>query len=244
MGIRTAKCRLREGFRHQQRRRAVSTAHVGNDGACGELVHHTVERGQPAGDEIGSVRRLEEPFASDVHIGVVLTPPEAVPGCGCLEHSRGVADRPVRQLEQATDECRAAVVGQGHRVLQWQVEASGVRVIVDERTRGLGIEPLACVVHAGARALGKLLWGTRAVPMKGSVVAQTFAHHDEGAVEGRTDFADGPDDERHQLVGIHFACGRGSFGFCGHGLSFWRGHIRLCYVFRSTGQGIPARYKK
>src|SRR5204862_184200 len=56
--------RLREGLRHQDRRRAVAAAHVRDGRAPLELLDDAVERGQPGGDQVRVVARPEEALAA------------------------------------------------------------------------------------------------------------------------------------------------------------------------------------
>ena len=113
-----------------------------------------------------------------------------------------VAHRSVCDLEEAADERGAALVGQRDGVFGRQLITARRRVVVDEGSRRLRIEPFAGVVLIGAGAFGQFGRGAWPVIRQAAVVAQAVAHHDQGAVEYGTDLADRLEYECHQLLRV------------------------------------------
>ena len=152
------------------------------------------------------VGRREESFAPHVHVGVVVAPAHPVAGARRVQDSGRVTHGSVRDLEQAADERRTVLVGQRDGVLGWQLVATGRRVVGDERSRGLRVEPFAGVVLIGVGAFGQFGW--RAGPWSASaVVAETVTHHDQGAVQCGADLLDRVEHEGHQLVRVDRGAG-------------------------------------
>jgi hypothetical protein len=170
---------------------------------------------QPFGHQVGAVAGSEEPLAAQVHVGVVLVPAPAAAGAGGFDDGGGVVGGAVGELEEPRQERRAGFVGQRDGVLGGQRVATGGRVVVDEPTGGLGVEPLPRVVHVGGGAFGQLGRRRRPGAGQGAVVPQPVAHHDERGVQRCADLADGAEDEGHQPIAVdgRFAGGGGR----GHG---------------------------
>ena len=194
--------RARERLRHQDRRRAVAAADVGDTGAALELLDDAVERGQPRRDEVGVVAGAEEPLAAVVHVVDVLVPAEPVAGARGLGDLRRVDHRAERELEEARQVRRALRVGERDGLLGGERVAAGLGVVADVVARRLGVAPLAHVALGGAGPLRQL--GRRQRPALGerAVEAELVAHHDERGVERRADLVDRAEHELHELVAV------------------------------------------
>ena len=179
----------------------MATADVGHRRPAGELGYDAVEGGQPVRDQVCVVGRREEAFAPHVHVGVVVAPTHAVTGACGVDDSVRVAHGSVRDLEESADERGAGFVGQRDGVFGWQFIPARRRVVVDEGSGRLRIEPFAGVVLIGAGAFGQFGRGAWPEIRQAAVVAETVTHHDQGAVQYGTDLPDRLEDERHQLSG-------------------------------------------
>ena len=180
----------------------MAAADVGDGRPRGELVDQAVDGGQPLGDEVGVVPGPEEPLAAVVHVGVVVVPAHPVTVGGRGEDAVGVTDGAERDLEEAGQERRAALVGEGDDVLRRQGVGAVGGLVGDERAGRLGVEPLAGVGLGGAGRRGERGRRHRAAVGERLVVAEPVAHDDEGAVERGAHLVDGAEDERHQGVGV------------------------------------------
>ena len=111
--VRPDERRCGERLGHQNRRRPVTAADVGDQRTVAELLLNTVEGGNPRVEKIRVVAGPEEALAPHVHVGVMLVP--AVPratACG-IHDVLGVVHRAEGELEEAGQERRA--VGFCHR---------------------------------------------------------------------------------------------------------------------------------
>ena len=192
--------------------------------------------GQPGVDEVGAVGRREEPLAPVVDVDAVVVPAEPAAAAGGLDDAVGVGDGAERDLEEPRQERRAGLVGQRHGVLGGQRVAPRGRVVVDELTGGLGVEPLPGVRRTGAGVLGELLGGERPELGHRAVVAELVAEDDERGVQRRADLVDGAEDEGHESVLVD-RCG----GLAGHGL-FPPGGPRSPRVSLVAMSAKPDRY--
>ena len=96
----------------------MTASDIGDVCARGELVHDTVQRGNPVADHVCGIGRAEEPLTTDVHVGVVLTPAHPVP-CSChVDDLSGIPQCPVDELEESAHEGGAGLVKQRHGVFR------------------------------------------------------------------------------------------------------------------------------
>ena len=130
------KRRGREGLCHQDRRRAVTAADVGDLRPRARSLSTTPSRaGSQRGDQVGVVAGAEEPLAALVHVVVVVVPADAGAGPGRLGDPRRVVHGAERDLEEAGQVGGARLVGQRHRLLGRQGVAAAVGVVVDDSRR-------------------------------------------------------------------------------------------------------------
>ena len=156
--VRADERRVRERLRHQDRRGAVAAADVGDRGARRSSLSTTPSSaGSHSATRLRVVAGAEEPLAADVHVGVVLVPADAVAARGAASMMLGASwtvpsaiwKKPGRNAGLDSSVSATACSAR-------QRVAAGRRVVVDVAAGGLGVEPLAGVVLAGAGALGQL----------------------------------------------------------------------------------------
>ena len=194
--------RLRERLRHQDRRRAVAAADVGDARAALELGDDAVERRQPRADEVRVVAGPEEALAAVVDVVHVLVPADAVAAAHRLLDPRRVDHRAERDLEEAGQVRRAVLVGQRDRLLGRERVAPALRVVLDVAARRLRVQPLAHVALGRAGARGQVGGRERAGAGERAVEAELVAHHDERGVQRRADLVDCLEHELLQLLHV------------------------------------------
>ena len=115
----------REGLRHEDRRRAVPAADVGNERSGLQPGDDAVEGRQPLGHEVGAVVDGERSLGAMPEAVVVLVPADALAADEPLGQPLADGDGGVRALEVGDHGHRARVVGEHERVLGRQDVASG-----------------------------------------------------------------------------------------------------------------------
>ena len=186
--VEAGELRRRVRLGHDQRRRAVAAADVGDARARQQLRLDAVERRDPRLHEVRAVAGPEEPLAAFEQRVVVLVPADAGPAAERLGDLRLVAHGGRHQLEGAGEERRAVLVGERDRVLGGQRVAA---VLVGHvAAGGLRAQPLAHVALAGAGALRELARRERACSRHRLVEPEPVADHDERRVQRRPELAD------------------------------------------------------
>ena len=103
---------------------------VGHERPALQLADHLIERGQPLRAQVGVVAGPEELLAAVEDIGPVLVPAEPGPAARRFCDPRRVDHRTERELEEPGKVAGAACVCEGHRLLEWQEVAAGLRLVV------------------------------------------------------------------------------------------------------------------
>ena len=194
--------RARERAGHQDRRRAVAAADVGDAGAALEPLDDAVERGQPGRDQVGVVAGPEEALAAVVDVVVVLVPADAGAAARGIGDARRVQHAAERDLEEPGQVGRAVGVGERDGLLGRQAVAALGRVVLDVAAGGLRVEPLAHVALGRAGARGELAGRERPGAGERAVEAEAVAHHDQRRVERGADLVDGAEHELLELGGV------------------------------------------
>ena len=107
--------------RHQDRRRTVPAAEVGDGGARSSFCCTPVERRDPLGQQVHEVAGPEEPLAAGEHLARPARASRCPRRCGTPRRSAASAlSDTERELEGARQEHRAVGVGQRERLLRGQ----------------------------------------------------------------------------------------------------------------------------
>ncbi len=153
--------RVRERFGHDDRRRAVPAADVGDLRAALQLLLDSVQGRNPLGDEVRAVAGPEESLGATEQAMVVLVPTHPLAAAKRLDDLLFVGIQRCDRVIHAEDVERAVFVRQRKRVLVRQRVAVALRVVGDIATRGLVSQPLTDVALSRARALRDFLRGQR-----------------------------------------------------------------------------------
>ena len=148
-----------ERLGHDDRRRSVAAADVGDLGAAFELLLHSIQGRNPLADQVGAVAGPEEPLGPAEQPVIVLVPAHALAAAEGLEDLIFVDVQRRDRVIDAEDVERAVFVGQRERVLVGQRVAVALGVVGDVAARRLVSKPLANVALGRARALRHLLRG-------------------------------------------------------------------------------------
>ena len=178
----------------------MPAAEIGDLRATLQLRDDTVQRRQPARDEIGVVARAEEPLAAVEHIVAVLVPPDAGTALRRLDDPRRVEHRPDRDLKEPGEKCRARGIGQGDRLFRGQPIAAAVGLVLDKAARSLSVAPLTDITLRQTGPVGQLAGGEWPGSRHRPVETELVTHHDERRVERGADLFDGTEHKRVQTL--------------------------------------------
>src|SRR3984957_19898481 len=120
-----------------------------------ELVHDTLQRGQPGGDQVRVVARAEKPLGTVEKTGVMLAPLHAL---AAFEILNGPPERVKCRFDNVV--CaghidRSVRVGQAQGLLRRHRPFAARRVILNVAAGTLVAQPLAHVAFVGSSALRK-----------------------------------------------------------------------------------------
>src|SRR5262249_32360053 len=138
-----------------------TAADVGDVRAGPQFCLHTLERRNPALDQVGRVARAEEALDAVEELVVMLMPADAPPGQKRLGQRGLDPAGGQRRLKRADHKHWAALGGNHQRLLRREAVASGLWVVGDIAAGGVGVEPFVDVTLGGARAccqFGRRLW--------------------------------------------------------------------------------------
>ena len=176
---------VRERLRHDDRRRAVAAADVGDLRAAFELLLHSVQRRNPLADQVGAVAGPEEPLGPAEQPVIVLVPAHALAAAKGLENLIFVGVQGRDRVVDAEDVERAVLIGQRERVLIGQRVAVALGVVGHVAAGRLVSKPLAHVALSRARALRHLLRGQRPGVSHRFVQAELLADQHERRADDR-----------------------------------------------------------
>jgi hypothetical protein len=188
---------VRERLGHDDRRRPVPAADVGDARSRLQLLHDAVEGRQPRRHDVREIARTEEPLGAGEEVRVVLVPAEAVAGPEAFGDLRLVLGHRRDDLERAGHERRAALVGERHRLLGWQAERPVGGVVLHVAARRLVAQPFADVALLGVGARCQLRRRHRLAVGHRPVQTQPIADHDEHGAHRGSGVLDEP---RHELI--------------------------------------------
>ena len=195
------------------------------------LLLDPVERGDPAGREVGEVAGAEEQLAPGEQVVVVLVPADARPGPEGVGDPRLTAQRGQREQERPRQVDRAGGVGEREGLLLAHRERAGLRLVAHVAAGGLAAQPLGEVAGVAAGALGQLLGGGRALSQR-RVEAESVPDHHPAGRQGGAQVSYHAAHELHQLVGVDGHAGAPSPGLVGAGCCCTRPRSR------AWGQGV------
>jgi hypothetical protein len=119
----------RVGLRQDDRRRAVTAADIGHQGAFAQLGLDPVERGDPLRNEVRQVVRAEEALGALEEVGAVFVPAESLSGAERLDDPGFVEDHGPDDLVGARQVGRAVFDGERERLFGRQRYSGGRGVI-------------------------------------------------------------------------------------------------------------------
>src|ERR1700730_10237020 len=125
MIVKTPEARVGVGLGHDDRRRAMAAANVGNLTAGLQFFFDAIERRNPRCDQVRGITRAEETLSAYKQIRIVFTPEHTAAVAKVILDARDRLGHCLDYVESAADEKRTALISQRHCLLRREVITLG-----------------------------------------------------------------------------------------------------------------------